>query len=185
MARCTRHSPFTRFLPGWLMSAPLDDLVARHHGDLVRFLRRRVRSREAVEDLAQETYLRLARMADRDAIRDPSSYLFGTAAQLAIDHLRRSERATAMGRLSKAALAIADPAPSPEECACAAEALGILEDAISALDPLARRVLIASRFQGHSHARIARDLGISISWVEKNVIRALAHLKRHLRERGA
>lgn len=42
---------------------PLDDLVARHHGDLMQSLRRRVRSREAAEDLTQETYLRLARMA--------------------------------------------------------------------------------------------------------------------------
>ncbi|MGH8478407.1 MAG: hypothetical protein ACREXK_02230 [Gammaproteobacteria bacterium] len=43
---------------------------------------------------------------------------------------------------------IADPAPSPEERASAAETLAILQEAISALDPLARRGLIASRVQG-------------------------------------
>ncbi|MGH8594069.1 MAG: hypothetical protein ACREV3_09485 [Gammaproteobacteria bacterium] len=42
--------------------------------------------------------------------------------------------------------------------------LAIVERTIAELDPLARTILIRSRFQGfqgHSHALIARDLGIA------------------------
>lgn len=74
------------------------------------------------------------------------------------------------------------PAPSPEQRVADGERLAIVERAIAELDPLARKIFVLSRFQGHSHKRIAKDLGISKSWVEKNIIRALAHCKGRLRE---
>lgn len=165
-----------------IASLPLDRFMASHYRPLVRFLQGRVGCEETAAELAQEACLRLARMADRGHIRDLSSYLFRTAENLAIDHLREMERSGTVARFSPETLEIADPAPSPEQRVADGERLAIVERAIAELDPLARKISILSRFQGHSHARIARELGISKSWVEKNIIRVLAHCKRRLRE---
>jgi len=126
--------------------------------------------------------LRLAFMSNRDHIRDHSAYLFRTAATLANDHLRATVPSGMVARLPAETAEIPDPAPSPEQRIADSERLAIVAGAIAELDPLARTILILSRFQGYSHERIAKDLGISKSWVEKNIIRALAHCKRRLCE---
>jgi DNA-directed RNA polymerase specialized sigma24 family protein len=49
---------------------------------LHRFIGRRVRTRVDIEDLAQETYLRLLRARDLGAVRNPKAYLLTVAAHV-------------------------------------------------------------------------------------------------------
>ncbi len=74
-------------------SARYDALVADHAPAVLRYLYGVVGSRQAAEDLAQETYLRAWENLDR--LRDPSrarSWLFAIAANTARRHLRRRGR---------------------------------------------------------------------------------------------
>ena len=50
-------------------------LFAEHGGALQAFLYRRVRRRPDAAELAQEVYVRLLRVPDIEAIRDPGAYL--------------------------------------------------------------------------------------------------------------
>jgi DNA-directed RNA polymerase specialized sigma24 family protein len=64
-------------------------LFAEHRGALQAFLYRRVRRRPDAAELAQEVYVRLLRVPDIGAIRDPGAYLYTVASNLARDLARR------------------------------------------------------------------------------------------------
>src|SRR6516225_12009187 len=67
-------------------------LFAEHRGALQAFLSWRVRRRPDAAELAQEVYVRLLRVPDIGAIRDPGAYLYTVASNLARDHARRERR---------------------------------------------------------------------------------------------
>ena len=71
--------------------APFEELVRRHEGRLLRFLRRRVGNAHDAEDLLQETF---ARALGRIELYRPQwpfgSWLFSIAHRLAINHFRRA-----------------------------------------------------------------------------------------------
>jgi hypothetical protein len=57
----------------------------RWNRSLFQFLRRRVRSSVDVQDLAQETYLRLLRARDLNEVRNPLAYLLQVASHVALE----------------------------------------------------------------------------------------------------
>ena len=69
----------------------------RWNKSLLSFLRRRVGVAVDIEDLAQETYLRLLRAPDLGDVRNPESYLLGIARHVVAewrDHQPRKEPLT-------------------------------------------------------------------------------------------
>ena len=64
-------------------------LFAEHGGALQAFLSRRVRRQPDAAELAQEVYVRMLRVPDLAAIRDPGAYLYTVASNLVRDHARR------------------------------------------------------------------------------------------------
>ncbi len=67
-------------------------LFAEHRGALQAFLYRRVRRQPVAAELAQEVYVRILRVPDIGAIRDPGAYLYTVASNLARDHARRERQ---------------------------------------------------------------------------------------------
>jgi len=61
----------------------VERLFAEHAGALQAFLYRRVRRHPDAAELAQEVYVRMLRVADMGAIRNPEAYLY-TVARLGI-----------------------------------------------------------------------------------------------------
>ena len=66
----------------------------------------------------------------------------------------------------------------------ARERLRIVEQAIDELPPRTREVFVLHRIEGMKYSEIARALDISVSAVEKNMARALAHLALKISEFG-
>ena len=75
-------------------------------------------------------------------------------------------------------------APSAEHLADMQQRLEALQRVIDCLPPLCREVFWLARIEGHRQPEIARMLGISLSTVERHLIRALLDL-RAARERLA
>lgn len=73
--------------------------------------------------------------------------------------------------------------PSPDAAAVAREELRSLRAALRTLPRRARRVLLLNRLDGLSYAEIAHALGVSVSTVEKDMIRALEVCRRWSAER--
>src|SRR6202020_2500376 len=71
---------------GTLGAMPNESMLAgwrqRWNRSLLRFLGRRVRTAVDIEDLAQETYLRLLRARDLHDVRNPQAYMLRVASHV-------------------------------------------------------------------------------------------------------
>src|ERR1700690_2067547 len=64
----------------------VERLFADHGGALRTFFLRRIRVKADAADLAQEVYVRMLRVSDQDAIRNPIHYLYTVANNLVKEH---------------------------------------------------------------------------------------------------
>lgn len=70
-----------------------ETLIARYEGRLLAFVQRRIRDRDASEDVVQETFVGfLNSLPNFDDRRELQTYLFTIAAHKLTDHLRRNGR---------------------------------------------------------------------------------------------
>ena len=60
----------------------VERLFAEHRRSLQTFFYRRIRTKSDAADLAQEGYVRMLRVNDIDAIRNPERYLYTVASNL-------------------------------------------------------------------------------------------------------
>lgn len=144
---------------------------------LVRFFTRHRADPDDASDLAQEAFLRLARSesATRRLLR-PQAYLRQIAKNLLRDRaktaLRRSEPLHAT--FDEQAVSGADEVERLE----ARDGLARLEAVLARMKPKTREIFLAHRLDGLSYAEIAEATGMSVSGVEKQMIRAIAQLAR-------
>jgi RNA polymerase sigma-70 factor (ECF subfamily) len=154
----------------------LRGMSGRYRQPLIAYFQRRVRSREEAEDLTQEVFLRLSRR-DAERIDNPEAFLFRAAVNLLRDRARRSATATShLDELTHRSPTVEDI--SPERVVEGRQSLASVMRALDELDERTRDVFILHRLEGMRHAEIAALYGVSVSSVEKYVIKALAHLAR-------
>lgn len=165
------------------MATPDFNVLFRSHGrELLRFLKHRLPTAEAAEDVAQEAFVRLLRLPAGNDLIDPRAVLFATAANLARDFGRRQRVAAVVDDSEALMGVIADPAPVPETVVADRQELA---RAIAVLDRLPERTRQAfemHRLGGHTQTRIARELGVSTTLVWRMIHEAYAALRDELRE---
>ena len=163
-------------------TAMLADLSNRLRPALYRyFMRRRLRPEDA-EDAVQEVFVRLSRRRGLAGLENVEGYLFETAASVAIDHHRRG-RVRSEGRhdaYDESLHAVSDFAS--DRVLEGKQELAMVLEGLRELPERTRNVFLLARLERMRHAEIARRLGISVSTVEKHVVRALAHLSQRVRE---
>lgn len=155
-----------------------ETLFSAYRPALIGRLARLVSCRDTAEDLAHEAYMRVAAALDRQPVDHVPTFLFQTAHNLAIDHLRRETRHNRLfdrGDPDVAAETVPSREASPETTAADRQALERLVTALDGLPERTRQVLVLSRLEGLSYPAIARRLGISQSTVYKDIQTALAH----------
>jgi RNA polymerase sigma-70 factor (ECF subfamily) len=157
--------------------AVLAELNARYRQPLIAYFRRRVRGPDEAEDLAQEVFLRLVRRLDVEPIDNPEAFLFRTAVNLLRDRARRG-KTLASHREELSWQAGAFEALSPDRVLEGRQSLAGVTRALAQLDERSRDAFILHRLEGMRHADIAALYGVSVSSVEKYIIKALAHLAR-------
>ena len=159
--------------------------MEKSHGRrLHRFLARRAGARRGeVPDLVQEVFLRLLRVEDHEAIRNPQAYLYTIASHVLHQHALRHAASTEVTRL-------ADVFPEREsadeldpqillETEQRFEALG---KALEAWSPRAYTTLILHRCDGIPLRDIAPRLGVSYTMVKRYLAQALSFCQRNLDE---
>ena len=89
---------------------------AQPHGPALKdYIRRAFPSLRDVDDVVQESYLRLWRRHAEEPIRSARAFLFSVAQRIAIDGLRRRRRSPIDSFASLAELNIADDTPAVPE----------------------------------------------------------------------
>jgi RNA polymerase sigma factor (sigma-70 family) len=160
-------------------------VLERYHHELLNFLTRQVRDRDTAADLAQESYVRVlsAQLAGQ-AVRDMRALLYRTARNLVIDLHRRSavRRHDDLDSIPPHQHPAAPQHVQPEEALASQQVIRSYAATIEALPPRCREAFVLYVFDELSHAQIAQRMGISVSMVEKHVVRGM--LASKLCERG-
>ncbi len=161
------------------MTAQITELYSSCQNDLLKFLYYRLRCRETAEDLAQEAFLILARVSETACIESPRSFLYRTAANLAIDYIRHQK---VISRHLEEALPQTEEveADNPERQILLAQQQLLFTEALGKLPPRTRDIIILNRLHDMSYKQIAQSLRISESAVEKHISRGLQHCRREL-----
>jgi len=139
---------------------------------LLRTLQRMVGNPSTAEDLLQETYLRVSRALSERPIEHLEPFVFQTARNLALDHLRtrRMQSRTLVDDVPEEVLHnVAAPTSSSEDAAYAEQMLKRLSVSLGQLTPRQQRIFILSRLQGASYLEIAEQLKVSASTVQKEL----------------
>lgn len=159
--------------------------VQPHGPQLKSYLRGSFPGVRDVEDVVQESFLRVWRARAARPIGSAKSFLFSVARHLAIDVLRR-ERVSPLGPLPDGeAWSVMDDRPDAAESACTREEIGLLAQALAELPPRCREVMLLRQIQGVPQKEIARQLGLSELTVQTHVVNGLRRLESILHRRIA
>ncbi len=155
--------------PAWLAA----ENVIR--GVVARQLRA-ARDSSEVDDVVQETWLRLSAMSDAPS----AAYAVGVAKHVAIDALRRKVRTARIFDSSEGAGDdVADTFGAPASHATSLDAQAAIR-ALDALPPQHARALYMFHAEDKSYEHIAREMGTSIGSVATWISRARMQLRAQL-----
>lgn len=150
---------------------------------LRRFLSARLRNAAAdTPDLMQEVFLRLLRVDDHDAIRNPQAYLFTVASHVLHQHLLRESSVAASVSLTDVIPMLEAEEGDPAAQAETEQAFEQLGRSLQTLSPKAYATLILARCDGMPLKEIGERLGVSRAQVKKYLARALIHVRQELND---
>lgn len=155
----------------------------KHQISLKRFLSRFLRSHHDIEDVAQEAFLRAYSTEKCREIEQPKSFLFRIAKHLALTQLTQKSRQITDYIEDFDDLDVLPEGDSAEDEYIARQTLGIHCEAVAELAPQCRRVYLMRKVYGMSHKEIAERLGITVSTVEKHMIKGVRQCDQYVRER--
>lgn len=171
-------TPFrTTTLPTQTKRSFVSDMEHSHGRQLRRFLSSRLRhGRIDAPDLVQEVFLRLLRIKDHEAIRNPQAYLYTVASHVLHQHsLEQSARPETMDPLEIVSEVQFATAPDPADVVETEQRLSEVGRALEQVSPRAYAALVMYRCEGMTLQEIGDRLGVSHVMVRKYLARAIAY----------
>jgi RNA polymerase sigma-70 factor (ECF subfamily) len=159
------------------------ELDRSFRGPLVAYFLKRVGSRNEAEDLTQEVFMRLVNHPDKNNGQTIEGYVFTIAANLLRD---RAKSAATAYRGQTQSLDLLDEKDAfsanlvedrnPERVLVGRQTIQDVLEALAELGERTRDIFILARLENVQHREIAAMYGISVSAVEKMMMKAMAHL---------
>ena len=137
-----------------------------------------------VDDIVQESYVRLLRARDRGAIGSVRGLLFTIARNAARDLFRRRVVVPIISLEDIAPSHVVDQSPGVVELVSREQEKELLAEAIRALPERCRIVLTLRKFEGLPQKEIAARLGIAEHTVEIHLLTALRRCREYFAKRG-
>jgi RNA polymerase sigma-70 factor (ECF subfamily) len=156
----------------------LETLLERHQEQVYRFGMKMCRDPEDAKDVLQDTLLAMARsVRDFRGASSLSTWLYTIARSFCIKKRKRGkfappEESALDAETRSDAKTITAPGEGPEEAAAGRQVERALEQAIAALDPMYREVLILRDVEGLTAPEVAEVLGVSVQAVKSRLHRA-------------
>ena len=163
----------------------VERLFAEHRGALQAFFRRRVRSKADVPDLAQEVYLRMLRVRDDQAIRNPVPYLYTVANNLVREHAVLDRRRASGVDIEEAAThEQLMTLPLFDGDLDELQRVARLQVVLKQLPPKCQAAVTLRFTEGLTYREVAVRLGVSRQMAKKYVAQALVHCRRRMARLG-
>lgn len=159
----------------------IENLFREHNRALIAFLQCRLNSLSDAQEVAQEAYLRMLTMDNREEVDSLRGYLFKVAGNLAIDRLRKRKVR------SDFAIVQAQDEPvderSPDHHAMAVEQVAGLRHALHDLPPKSAQAFVMHVIEGRDFGSVAQTMKLSERMVRYHVANALAHCRARVDEK--
>ena len=156
--------------------AALADEIGPVRSWLTRYFGRRIRDYAEVEDMVQDVFARMVARDNPEPIENLGGYILKTAVSVLADRARlRSSRGVGLHVAFDSELH-GEEEIHPERVLVGREDLHAATASLLGLPERTRTVFILRRLEGQRYRDIARHLGISVSAVEKHMVRAIQHL---------
>lgn len=158
----------------------LEELMSRYKGPLALSMSRLIKSREDIEELLQELFLRVWKNRDNLDPERYLAYLYKIAENLVYDRLRKAAREK---RLSVDYFShIIEAYSHIEEGIFDKELLAVLQRGIQQLPEQRRRVFELCKIEGKSYEEVSQLLSISVATVNSHITNANASIKAYFRQ---
>jgi len=141
--------------------------------ELRAYIRRLTRDPAMAEDLLHDTFARIIAADSWREIDSPAGFAIRTARNVVYDALRRQKVVAIEFVADVGAFGLADAAADPEQTLVARDELKRLRAIVEALPTQQRRVFTLRKVYALPPAEIAERLGLSVSTVEKHLVKAV------------
>lgn len=158
--------------------------VQSHETVLRSYLRGSFPTVRDVDDVVQESYLRVWKARASQPIRCVRGFLFQVARRLALDTVRREKVSPIDVGSDLAALSVYHDGPDAATAAIQADLKRHLVDAVAALPKRYREIVVMRKFEDIPQSVVAQELGLSVRTVENLLARGLKKVEATLRARG-
>jgi RNA polymerase sigma factor (sigma-70 family) len=163
----------------------VERLFGDHRTALQSFFLRRIRSKAHAPDLVQEVYLRMLRIRNQEAIRDPVPYLYAVANNLVKEHAVLERRQISSIDIDAALSHEQLQTLSAFDADLDAARRGVrLREVLMQLRPKCRAAVVLRFTHGLSYRAVAAHLGVSPQMAKKYVAQALGHCRRRMARLG-
>jgi RNA polymerase sigma factor (sigma-70 family) len=148
----------------------------RWNKSLLKFLGKRVRATVDIEDLAQETYLRLLRARDLAEVRNPQAYLLRVAGHVVAEWRDNQPPEDPLALLDED-----ETGQDGSECELDADVSQIrLDETLGDFSALTRAVLLLRFREEFSYKEIAERLSLTERQVRRHLTRGYDRLRETL-----
>ncbi len=158
--------------------------MQQHEPALRAYLRGRFPDLRDIDDVVQETYIRVLRLKEHGSVRSPKAFLIATARNLAVDVFRKGN-ATPVD-----SLAILDDFPVVEDrnetvgAFSHEQELQLLDEAVQNLPEKCRQIIILKKIEGLSYEEIELRLGISRNTISAQLTIGVMKCRDYLLAQG-
>ena len=144
---------------------------------------RKIAPDSEIEDIVQDTYLRIVQSEQLDCIKQPSSFMYKTAINLAKDHVKSANHRLVTGVDNVDELC--EPHHYQDkmfDIVATEQEFAIFCDAVSHLPEQCRRVFVLRKVYGFSQQEISESLNLSISTVGTHLAVGVKRTLQHMRK---
>jgi RNA polymerase sigma factor (sigma-70 family) len=162
----------------------VSDMEKTHGRALRAYVARRLRhATPDIPDLCQEVFLRLLRIPDHEAIRNPQAYLYTIAAHVLQQYaLRRAVTAEPIDPADIETEVETSRDSDPAEEAELDQRFERLGQALEGHSPRAYVALVLRRRDGLTLEQIGKHLGVSRPMAKKYLVKAITYCQQRLEE---
>jgi RNA polymerase sigma-70 factor (ECF subfamily) len=161
----------------------LADEVGPVRSWLTRYFRRRVQNIAEIEDMVQDVFARMVARDSTEPVEHLGGYVLKTASSVFTDWVRRRSSHAANLHVSFEPELHGEEDVDPERILGGKEELQAATMVLLRLPERTRTVFILRRLEGQRFQDIAAHLGISVSAVEKHMVRAIHQLSLEMEKR--
>jgi RNA polymerase sigma factor (sigma-70 family) len=147
--------------------------VEAHSDALFRYAFRNLRDRDTAKDIVQESFLRLWMRLDRVDATKVRSYLFTTAHNVIVEHVRRNKRSARYEPWHDNVRTTLQPEAGLRDS---------IDRGLAQLPERQRSLVLLRDLEGFSYAELASITGLSMEQVKVYLFRARNAMRRSLGE---